>query len=109
MKLTKRQLGFVEFCKGGKTTLEVCDHFEVSPTTALKDLLHLKEYKLIDKVKTQRISKGASYFLYVTVGSEPILNRCLKNINSFSKLSEKSEGFFNKSLIKAAHNPFNLR
>jgi predicted transcriptional regulator len=108
LKLTKRQHDLVEFCKGGKTTLEVCDQFEVSPTTALKYLVHLRECKLIDKIKTQRTQIGASYCLYVAVGSEPNLNRCLKKINPNSKTMEKSESFINKALIRAAHNPFNL-
>ena len=108
MKLTKRQHDLVEFCKGGKTTLEICDQFEISPTTALKNLVHLRECKLIDKIKTPRIDKGASYCIYVAVGSEPNLNRCLKKINPTSKTMEKSESLINKALIRAAHNPFNL-
>ena len=108
MKLTKRQHDLVEFCKGGKTTLEVCDQFEVSPTTALKYLVHLRECGLIDKIKTPRIVIGASYCLYVAVGSEPNLNRCLKTKKSVSKVMERSEGLFNAALITAAHNPFNL-
>jgi hypothetical protein len=102
----KLQEPLLEFCKGGKTTIEICNEFKLAPTTVHRYMQSLRNSNHIKKIEMVTSYKGGQPCLFVTVGTTAILNREFMTVRT--REEPKPEPIFNLAFIRAAHNPFNI-
>ena len=102
IELTERQRDILEFCRKGKSSIEVSAHIGLAYTSIHEHLHKLQVLGCLDKVAMKGRGQGASPALYVTRSEElsPAVKDTVRSAEVFPR--------WNDEFMKWAHNPFRM-
>lgn len=92
-----RNSAILDFCAGGKTTIEVCNRFDIAPTTAHRVFSELQSLGLLEKKPARKATRGGTSCIFTKVGTSTIFER---------KFNQPIAPVVDEAFIRAAHNPF---
>lgn len=94
MKLTEKQRQILEFCVDGKTTIELCEHFNVNRSWIYGQLHGLMRKGCMNRMGENGGTKNAIYITQAEPAkTEPPVEESISDHSEF---------------IRFAHDPFNL-